>query len=90
MSAFTSKDERDAREGTAAIVLEEHVAAEPIAHPAEPIPHSAEPIRHPEPGEIERMTQRRAPLPSYSPNSEAGHIYAALWREIQVRMHWKR
>jgi chromosome partitioning protein len=40
--------------------------------------------------EIERMTQRRAPLPSYSPNSEAGHLYAALWSEIQVRMHWKR
>src|SRR5579862_3180783 len=39
--------------------------------------------------EIERMTARRAPLPSYSPHSEAGQIYAALWNEIQERMHWK-
>lgn len=39
--------------------------------------------------EIERMTLRRAPLPSYSPHSEAGLIYAALWNEIQERMHWK-
>lgn len=53
MSSFTSGDERGRRGGTAATVLEEDVAAEPIAHPAEPIPHSAEPIRHPERGEIE-------------------------------------
>jgi chromosome partitioning protein len=39
--------------------------------------------------EIERMSLRRAPLPSYSPHSEAGQIYAALWAEIQERMHWK-
>ncbi len=36
--------------------------------------------------EIERMTERRAPLPSYAPHSIAGEIYAALWREISVRL----
>jgi len=36
--------------------------------------------------EIERMSLRRAPLPAYAPGSTAGQIYAALWREIQVRM----
>ena len=40
--------------------------------------------------EIERMSQRRAPLPSYAPHSEAGQIYAALWSEIQERMRWKQ
>ncbi len=36
--------------------------------------------------EIERMTQRRAPLPSYAPHSAAGQIYAALWSEIELRL----
>jgi len=31
--------------------------------------------------EIERMTVRRAPLPSFSPGSPAGLVYAALWGE---------
>jgi cellulose biosynthesis protein BcsQ len=39
--------------------------------------------------EIERMSVRRAPLPAYSPHSEAGAIYEQLWKEIQTRMHWK-
>jgi chromosome partitioning protein len=33
--------------------------------------------------EIERMTLRRAPLPSYAPRSEMGLVYAALWAEIE-------
>ena len=36
--------------------------------------------------EIERMSLRRAPLPAYSPGSEVGQIYLALWREIEKRM----
>jgi len=36
--------------------------------------------------EIERMTQRRAPLPSFSPRSAVGQIYAALWAEVEARM----
>jgi len=35
--------------------------------------------------EIERMTQRRAPLPSFSPCSAVGMIYAALWAEVEAR-----
>src|SRR3984885_12604226 len=37
--------------------------------------------------EIERMSLRRAPIPSYSPRSAAGQVYAALWTEIETRMH---
>jgi chromosome partitioning protein len=36
--------------------------------------------------EIERMTLRRAPLPSYALGSPAGQIYAALWREVAARL----
>jgi cellulose biosynthesis protein BcsQ len=36
--------------------------------------------------EIERMTQRRAPLPAFSPRSAAGLVYATLWAEIEARM----
>src|ERR1700761_803668 len=36
--------------------------------------------------EIERMTQRRAPLPSFAPKSAPGLVYAALWAEIESRM----
>jgi cellulose biosynthesis protein BcsQ len=36
--------------------------------------------------EIERMSERRAPLPSYSPRSAVGQIYSALWKEIETRM----
>jgi cellulose biosynthesis protein BcsQ len=36
--------------------------------------------------EIERMTQRRAPLPAFSPRSAVGLTYAALWAEIEARM----
>lgn len=36
--------------------------------------------------EIERMSVRRAPLPSYAGSSVAAQIYAALWREILQRM----
>lgn len=62
MSSFTSRDERDAREGTAEIVLEEEIAAAvssaaeaapAIPDPAESTPHPAEPIRHPACGAIE-------------------------------------
>jgi chromosome partitioning protein len=38
--------------------------------------------------EIERMTQRRAPLPAYSPASAAGQICAQLWAEIRERLQW--
>jgi cellulose biosynthesis protein BcsQ len=36
--------------------------------------------------EIERMSVRRAPLPSYSPRSAEGQVYAALWQEIAMRI----
>jgi cellulose biosynthesis protein BcsQ len=36
--------------------------------------------------EIERMSLRRAPIPSYAPGSAAGRIYSALWNEIETRM----
>jgi chromosome partitioning protein len=36
--------------------------------------------------EIERMTQRRAPLPAFSPRSAVGLIYAALWAEVEAGM----
>jgi chromosome partitioning protein len=36
--------------------------------------------------EIERMTQRRAPLPAFSPRSPVGLIYAALWSEVDARL----
>ncbi len=32
--------------------------------------------------EIERVTQRRAPVNAYAPASPAGKVYDALWREI--------
>ena len=31
--------------------------------------------------DIERMSVRRAPLPSFAPDSPAAQVYAALWRE---------
>jgi cellulose biosynthesis protein BcsQ len=37
-------------------------------------------------GEIERMSLRRAPLPSYSSRSVVAQIYSALWTEIEARM----
>lgn len=36
--------------------------------------------------EIERMSWRREPLPAYAPLSEAGQIYADLWKEIAQRI----
>jgi chromosome partitioning protein len=36
--------------------------------------------------EIERMSLRRAPIPSYAPRSASGQIYSALWSEIETRM----
>jgi len=36
--------------------------------------------------EIERMSLRRAPLPAFAPRSPAAQIYAALWREMALRM----
>jgi chromosome partitioning protein len=36
--------------------------------------------------EIERMTQRRAPLPAFSPRSAVGHVYAALWAEVEAHI----
>jgi cellulose biosynthesis protein BcsQ len=36
--------------------------------------------------EIERMTERRAPLPAFSPRSAVGLVYAALWAEVEAQM----
>jgi chromosome partitioning protein len=36
--------------------------------------------------EIERMTERRAPLPAFAPRSEATMTFTALWAEMEVRM----
>lgn len=36
--------------------------------------------------DIERMTVRRAPLPSFAPTSPAAQLYAALWHEISGRI----
>lgn len=36
--------------------------------------------------DAERMSVRRAPLPSYSPSSAAGRAYAELWAEIDRRL----
>lgn len=36
--------------------------------------------------EIERMSVRRAPLPSYAPRSLPGQIYTALWAEVASQM----
>lgn len=36
--------------------------------------------------DIERMSVRRAPLPSYAPQSAAGQIYSTLWNEIEDRL----
>ena len=40
--------------------------------------------------EIERMSVRRAPIPAYSPGSAPGLVYAALWKEIGIRMQGLR
>jgi chromosome partitioning protein len=36
--------------------------------------------------EIERMSERREPLPAFAPRSEATLTYAALWAEMETRM----
>ncbi len=36
--------------------------------------------------EIERMAQRRAPLPAYSPTGPATSIYRSLWLEVSARV----
>jgi cellulose biosynthesis protein BcsQ len=36
--------------------------------------------------DIEKMTLRRAPLPSYAPLSPAAQVYASLWSEIEIRV----
>ena len=36
--------------------------------------------------EIERMTQRRAPMPAYAPGGAAAQIYRLLWAEISGRL----
>jgi len=36
--------------------------------------------------EIEQMSLRRAPIPSYSPKSRSGRMFTALWSEIQRKM----
>ena len=36
--------------------------------------------------EIERMTQRRAPLPSFAPRSPMGLIYESLWAEVAAQL----
>jgi chromosome partitioning protein len=40
--------------------------------------------------EIERMTERRAPLPAFAPRSSAAQLYAALWSEIDDRLQRAR
>jgi chromosome partitioning protein len=40
--------------------------------------------------DIERMTQRRAPLPSFAPHSAASRVYVELWREIDARLQRER
>jgi hypothetical protein len=32
------------------------------------------------------MTERRAPLPAFSPRSAVGLVYAALWAEVEAQM----
>jgi cellulose biosynthesis protein BcsQ len=44
------------------------------------------PTEVPYSSEIERMTQRRAPLPAFSPRSAVGQVYAALWAEVEAHM----
>jgi chromosome partitioning protein len=39
--------------------------------------------------EIERMTERRAPLPAYSTHGPAAQAYTALWNEIQAKLPWE-
>ncbi|MFZ0007765.1 MAG: ParA family protein [Steroidobacteraceae bacterium] len=36
--------------------------------------------------EIERMSERREPLPAFAPRSEAAMTFAALWAEMEARM----
>ena len=36
--------------------------------------------------DIERMTLRRAPLPSFAPASEASQRFVALWREVDQKL----
>jgi hypothetical protein len=36
--------------------------------------------------EIERMTERREPLPAFAPGSAAALIYRALWAEVSARL----
>ena len=36
--------------------------------------------------EIERMSERREPLPAFAPKSEAAMTFAALWAEMEARM----
>jgi chromosome partitioning protein len=36
--------------------------------------------------EIERMTQRRAPLPAFAPRGAVGLVYAALWAEVAAHI----
>jgi chromosome partitioning protein len=36
--------------------------------------------------EIERISLRRAPIPSFAPSGPAAQIYAALWEEVAARM----
>jgi chromosome partitioning protein len=40
--------------------------------------------------EIERMTERRAPLPAFAPRSPAAQVYAALWAEVDDRLQRAR
>jgi cellulose biosynthesis protein BcsQ len=36
--------------------------------------------------DIERMTLRRAPLPSYAPRSAGANVYGSLWSEVEVKL----
>jgi len=36
--------------------------------------------------EIERMSERRAPIPAFAPSSAAARIYRALWAEVSERL----
>ena len=56
-----------------------------VGRPADDDPAVAHPLAVVS-SEIEQMSLRRAPIPSYSPKSRAGRAFTALWSEIQREM----
>lgn len=66
----------DRRRGLHAEIIESSRAAFPMLLNTE-VPYWSE---------IERMMQRRAPLPAFAPNGAAAAIYRALWAEVSARV----